>query len=605
MNLGWFRFFHMDFHRFSLRSALSIMSLPGLALAVILAGYPCLAAESPATESVILKLENLHLRDSSGHQRELGKLLNQDSATLLAFIGTECPLARLYIPRLVEMSQARAEQGLAIIALDPNHQDDLTEIAALAREFELPFPLLRDNDARVADRLGVTRTPEVVLIDAEGLVRYRGRIDDQYVIGARRQSATATPLKDAIDALFSGNEVALKQTEPIGCLIGRRPTPESGAEVTYTADIAAIMNEHCVECHRAGQIGPFALTSYDDVSAWAAMLQETIHSGRMPPWFADPAHGEFRNDPRLSREEKRLFDAWIAAGCPQGDPADLPPPPEFAQGWRIPRPDLVIPMAEEPFAVPAEGVVDYKYFPVDPGFTEDKYLIAAEPRPGSPAVVHHIIVHVVQGNGDRIRGVGIAIGYAPGMPPLHLPAGQAMKIPKGSRLVFEMHYTPNGTAMTDLSSVGLKFAPKERIRQLVDSGGIVNQKFEIPPGDPAYKVRADATLGRDRWLTSLTPHMHFRGAAFQYEAIFPNGEREILLNVPRYDFNWQLRYELAEPRKLPAGTKVRCTATYDNSTGNPANPDPSATVRWGQQSWEEMMIGFYTTVPSRPPVEAP
>lgn len=563
------------------------------------------AAEQLPQGSMLPQLSDIRLADSAGHARRMGELLDKDSPTLLAFVGTECPVSRLYLPVLKEIAGKRASSGLAVIALDPNFQDDLTDIAALNREFELPFPLLRDADAKVADMLGITRTPEVLLLDENGRVRYRGRIDNQYQIGVRRESATATPLADAIDTVLAGKDVDEAITEPIGCLIGRRPTPDPNTKITYTSHIAALMHDHCVECHRPGQIGPFSLTSYEDVAPWAPMLQEVIHSGRMPPWLADPDHGKFRNDPRLTTSEKRMFDAWVAVGCPQGNLADLPELPEYPDGWRIGKPDVVIAMAEEAFSVPAEGVVDYQYFRVDPGFTEDKYLVAAEPQPGNPAVVHHIIVHVVKTNDKRIRGTGVGIGYAPGMPPLQLAPGQAMKIPAGSKLIFELHYTPNGTAATDLSRVGLKFCDKEQVRQLVNSAAIVNRKFKIPPRDASYVVEASETLGRDRWLICMTPHMHFRGAAFKYVAFYPDGDREVLLNVPRYDFNWQLRYVLERAKKLPAGTTVHCTAVFDNSANNPANPDPTDTVTWGQQSWEEMMIGFALTVPNPPPVIAP
>ncbi|HEX6986254.1 MAG TPA: alkyl hydroperoxide reductase, partial [Planctomycetaceae bacterium] len=363
--------------------------------------------------------------------------------------------------------------------------------------------------------------------------------------------------------------------------------------------IARLLNARCVECHREGQIGPFALAGYEDAAAWAETMREAIRDGRMPPWFADPAHGEFRNDARLTEDERRLFDAWVEAGCPEGDPADLPEPPRFAEGWRIEEPDAVFAMAEEPFAVPAEGTVGYQYFRVDPKFTEDKYLVAAEPRPGDYGVVHHIIVYVLRPGQERFDAAEAAIGYAPGLPPLRLPPGQAMLIPAGSQLVFEMHYTPNGSPRSDLSRVGMKFAAKEEVKELLRSHAAANPKFEIPPGAKAHTVVARETLDEDRRLISLTPHMHFRGSAFKYEAVYPDGTREVLLNVPRYDFNWQLRYDLAEPKPLPKGTTIVCTAVFDNSADNPHNPDPTRPVRWGEQSWEEMMIGFYATVPGR------
>lgn len=556
-------------------------------------------AEAPSSERTHEIVDEFRLKDASGVERSFAELTDGKRGVVLAFLGTECPVARLYGPRLAEL--AKGNDQIAVIGINPNYQDDLTKIAAFQRDLGLPFPMLRDQDAKIADRLGVTRTPEVVFLDGERRVRYRGRIDDQYGIGVRKASAKARPLEEAIEAVLEGEEVAVARTEPVGCLIGRKPAPKAGAEVTYAKQISRFMNARCVECHREGQIGPFALTSYEDVAAWAETLRETINEGRMPPWFADPAHGDFRNDASLSADEKRLFEAWVDAGCPEGDPSELPEPPSFAEGWRIEEPDLVVAMRERAFSVPAEGTVDYQYFRVDPKFTEDKYLVAAEPRPGDYGVVHHIIVYVLRPGEKRFNAAEAAIGYAPGLPPLRLPEGQAMLIPAGSQFVFEMHYTPNGKASEDLSKVGLVFTEKERVKELVRSHAAANTKFEIPPGEKAHTVIAKDVLDEDRRLTNLTPHMHFRGAAFTYEAIYPDGTREVLLNVPRYDFNWQLRYDLTEPKLLPKGTQIVCTAVFDNSESNPANPDPTAVVRWGEQSWEEMMIGFYATVPVEKP----
>lgn len=574
--------------------------IPTLAFALVAAGEP------PRPGAVGSVVEDFTRRDPAGVERSLAKLAEGKQAVVLAFLGTECPLAKLYAPRLAELARKYEGQGVAFVGIDPNHQDDLTEIAAYARARDLPFPVLSDGDAALADCLGVTRTPTVLLLDEGRVVRYRGRIDDQYAVGARKRAATASALSDTIESLLRGEPVAVAETEPVGCLVSRKPAPQPGVEVTYSKQIARLLNARCVECHREGQIGPFALTSYEDASAWAGTMRETIRDGRMPPWFADPAHGAFRNDARLSDDEKRLFDAWVDAGCPEGDKAELPSPPTFAEGWRIETPDLVFDMADKPFEVPAEGTVDYQYFRVDPKFTEDRYLVAAEPRPGDYGVVHHIIVYVMRPGQKKINAAEAAIGYAPGLPPVRLPAGYAIRVPAGSQLVFEMHYTPNGKPASDLSKVGMRFCDKSEVTTLVRSHAAANNKFEIPPGAKAHTVVAADVIDQDRRLTSLTPHMHFRGAAFKYEATYPDGKTEVLLDVPRYDFNWQLRYDLAEPKPLPKGTKIVCTAVFDNSPDNPANPDPTATVRWGEQSWEEMMIGFYATVPAepRPPVEA-
>ncbi|HTN75637.1 MAG TPA: hypothetical protein VL096_10345, partial [Pirellulaceae bacterium] len=324
-----------------------------------------------------------------------------------------------------------------------------------------------------------------------------------------------------------------------------------------------------------------------------------VQDQRMPPWHADPKHGKFVNDPRLSDEEKQLIRDWVKAGAPEGDPQQTPAPREFVDGWRIGKPDQVVYMSDSAFKVPARGEVKYQYFVVDPGFTEDKWIQAAECRPGNRAVVHHIIIGSAPG-GKRGSGTGGGMLHsdwltatAPGAEPLRLPEGLAKFVPAGSKIVFQMHYTPNGTAQEDRSCVGFKFADPKTVRKEVATEKASTQRFEIPPGADNHRVEATYTFPRDSMMLAMFPHMHLRGKSFRYEAIYPSGEREILLNVPHYDFAWQNAYAFAEPKRMPAGTKLHCVAHFDNSPDNLANPDPDAKVRWGDQTWEEMMIGYF------------
>jgi len=324
----------------------------------------------------------------------------------------------------------------------------------------------------------------------------------------------------------------------------------------------------------------------------------------MPPWHANPAHGHFRNDARLSDEEKSLIARWVEAGAPEGDPAELPPPRQFVTGWQIGQPDAVIYMRDEPFQVPASGEVRYQYFLVDPGFKEDKWIQAAECRPGNRAVVHHIIVGLVPPGAVRpmriVEGVESdwLAATAPGAKPLVLADGLAKLIPAGSKLVFQMHYTPNGTPQEDRSAIGLVFADPKTVKRLVGTDKAANPRFSIPPGASNYRVEATKTFQKDTLLLAFFPHMHLRGKAFRYTAKYPDGREEILLDIPHYDFNWQNTYELAEPKRMPKGSKIHCEAWYDNSDANLANPDPTATVRWGDQTWEEMMIGYFAATPA-------
>lgn len=318
----------------------------------------------------------------------------------------------------------------------------------------------------------------------------------------------------------------------------------------------------------------------------------------MPPWHADPRYGRFSNDARLSDLEKSRILDWARGGAPEGDPADSPPPPVLSDGWNIPGPDMVLSMPA-PFTVPARGVVDYQYFEVDPGFREDRWIRGAEIRPGNRRVVHHCNVFLkAPGSRNDIDTPGELGSYClaattPGALPWLLPTGMAKRIPAGWRLVFVVHYTPVGTVQKDQTQIGLLFDDPATVRKEVATNLLFDPDLRIPPHVADHRVERSRRFDEDVLLLSMFPHMHLRGRSFRYEAIFPDGRSEILLDVPRYDFNWQNRYELAEPRRLPAGTVLRCVAHYDNSAGNPANPDPGATVRAGKQSWDEMFNGYY------------
>jgi peroxiredoxin len=542
------------------------------------------------------KVADFKLADVRGKQHASSDWKEQ-KLLVVAFVGTECPLAKQYAARLVEIAAKYKDQGVQVVAIDANQQDSLAELTHFEKTFKIEFPLLKDPGNLVADQFAAERTPEVFLLDADRKLRYRGRIDDQFTYGKQRPAVEKSYLTDAIDELLAGKEVSVKETESIGCHIGRVLKPKADSAVTYSNQIARIFNQRCVECHRPGEIGPFTLTSYEDVVGWAEMIDEVVSEERMPPWSANPAHGKFANDPRLTSEEKKLIHDWVAAGAPEGDRSQLPEPPKFVEGWRIGKPDQVIYMSDKAYKVPARGEVKYQYFIVDPGFKEDKWVQKAECRPGNRAVVHHIIVGIVPGTGRGRSAAGLDSDWltatAPGARPLLLDDGMAKLIPAGSKIVFQMHYTPNGTAQEDRSCVGFVFADPKKVKREVATQKASTQRFVIPPGDGNHKVEADFRFSKDSLMLAMFPHMHLRGKAFRYEAIYPDGKTEMLLDVPRYDFAWQHAYAFEEPKKMPAGTRIHCTAWFDNSEENLANPDPKARVRWGDQTWEEMMIGYF------------
>ncbi len=370
--------------------------------------------------------------------------------------------------------------------------------------------------------------------------------------------------------------------------------PDAPAAVTFSRDIAPIFQQSCQACHRPGEAAPMPLFTYADARPWARKIKNKVQKREMPPWHADPTHGKWRNDRRLADEDLTRIVSWVDAGAPEGDPKDLPPPREFVEGWNIGKPDAVFTMPRE-FTVKAKGEVSYQYFVVPTDFTEDKWIQAAEARPGNRAVVHHIIVFIQEpgkrGLEQRNLWSTHLCGTAPGEEADVFPAGTAKRIKAGSKLVFQVHYTPSGTVATDRSMVGLRFAREPVKRQLI-VGAVMNQRFRIPPGASEHEVQASYTFREDSTIWTFMPHMHLRGKDFRYDLVFPDGRRETALRVPRWDFNWQHTYYMQEPLKVPKGARIECTAHYDNSAGNKANPDPAKMVRWGDQTWEEMMIGF-------------
>jgi hypothetical protein len=387
----------------------------------------------------------------------------------------------------------------------------------------------------------------------------------------------------------------------------------SAAVVTYSKDVAPIIQKNCMACHRPGEVAPMSFMNYKEVRPWARSIREKVVTRVMPPWFADPQHGHFSNDARLSQKDIDTIVAWVEGGSVEGDPKAMPPNPKFTTGWQIGQPDAVLPMTVE-FEIPANGEIPYKYFAVPTNFTEDKYVQFAEIRQGDRAHLHHVIVSVIypgngplpaagevspgalgaarRSTGDRpADSDGRLIGWAPGEAPLELRPGQAKLIRKGSVLIFQAHYVTNGEPGKDRTSVGLIFS-KTPVEKRVITAGASQSNFAIPPGASNHEVTSEFTFKEDSHIDSLHPHMHVRGKDFKYTLIYPDGTSKVLLWVPRYDFGWQLTYVLKEEIFAPKGSKLVCVAHYDNSINNKFNPDPKATVTWGDQTWEEMMIGY-------------
>ncbi|HZW29934.1 MAG TPA: redoxin domain-containing protein [Isosphaeraceae bacterium] len=568
-----------------------------LTAAAAAAGLPAAAEAKDAPPAVGVVVPDFSLKDIHRRPRSLAGYPDK-KAVVVAFVDTECPLANLFVPSLIELHKEYAGKGVQFLAINSSNQDSFISVSADAQDRHVPFPVLKDFDQKVANAFGATRTPEVFLLDAHRVIRYHGRIDDQYGIGFRRDRPSRRDLKEALDELLAGRPITRPQTDVSGCPIERYEPSRTGQRLTYAEHAAVILQKRCQECHRPGEIGPFPLLTYEDARKRTRRIREAVLEQRMPPWHADPRYGRFSNDRRLTQQERDTLLAWIDSGALKGDDKDLPPPLTFVNGWKIGEPEKVYSMEQE-FRVPATGVLDYQRFVVDPGFPEDVWVQAAECRPGNRKVVHHILVYILApGRRDPYDRDGTAatlVGWAPGdMPALYAP-DTARRIPARSKLLFEVHYTPNGTEQTDRSSVGVRFAKKPPAHS-VEMNILANMFLLIPPGAPNVEGQMTFTFPRDALVLSFMPHMHLRGISARYELTYPDGQTETLLSVPDYDFGWQSAYRLEQPLRVPKGSQLKWIGHWDNSPDNPRNPDPTKTVHWGLQTWDEMQNGWMEVV---------
>ena len=575
----------------------------------------------PDNRGLMQRISNFTLDDAvSGRSVTLFGFIGK-KAVVLVFLGVDCPVGNLYLPRLVELNKHYASKGVIFLGINSNASEDKAAIAKHAKEYGVSFPVLKDIGNGVADSALVERTCETLVLDGAARVRYRGAIDDQYIQGKSKDRPTHNYVRDALDDLIADRPVKTTSSPVAGCLIERaaaRPAtvgkprirgaapevaraldqaeeahPIDPGKPTYSGRVAAILADKCQTCHRPGQAAPFALLTYDDARRKAAVIREVVDERRMPPWHADPRHGEFQNDRGLQPSDRAALLAWIDQGTPLGDAAKLPPPRTYPQSWTIGKPDVVFEIPE-PYYVPAQGVVAYVHFPVPTGWKEDRYIQAAEAVPGDRSVVHHIIVYTLDRTKKNAAGRPEMVhfcAYAPGDLPTILPEGTAKKIPAGVDLLFQVHYTPNGKVRVDRSKVGFIFAKTKPTREAF-TVPVGNTDFLIPARAGDVAVASSFVLPTDVRLISFLPHMHLRGKDFKYTITRPGEKPFVALSVPSYDFAWQTNYILKHPLELPKGTRVDCLAHFDNSAANPYNPDPNQLVRWGEQTFEEMMIGF-------------
>ena len=536
--------------------------------------------------------------DLEGRARRLSDIAGREGV-VIALTSPSCPIAKRYLPSLAELDREYSAKGIGLLLIAPTATDTAEQLRAALRSASIDAPCAPDPLGTLSKTLGARSTTDVFVIDQRRTLVYRGALDDQYGLGYSLEAPRHRYVASAVDALLGGRRPAIAATEAPGCVLdlARSPiVPVSGA-VTYHNRISRLLQAHCQECHRAGGVAPFALGTYDEVVGKAGMIRRMVERGVMPPWFAAPpekgAHSGWLNDRSLPEQDRVDLLAWLNSDRPAGDSNEAPVPRQWPGEWAIGEPDAIY-QIPNPIDVKATGVMAYQNVDVDTGLTEDRWVRALQVRPTAREVVHHVLVFARTGKGRRGEDDGINgffAAYVPGNDHVIYPDGFAKLLPAGARLHFQIHYTPNGTAARDQVRLGVSFL-KQRPEHVVQTAGIAATRLNIPAGAEHHPESASIPVPREVRLLGLFPHMHVRGKAFRYEVILPDGTARTLLEVPRYDFNWQLGYRFAAPPLIPAGSKVRATGWYDNSAQNPANPDPTKNVRWGPQTYDEMMIGY-------------
>jgi thiol-disulfide isomerase/thioredoxin len=549
---------------------------------------------SQSDSSLGNKIENLRFKDIRGVPRELSEL-GSHKAYVFVFVTTDCPIVKKSFPKLLDLYREYHPKDIEFICVNVGINDTLRDMASQAIEYGAPWAFVKDYDAQAAKSLGITRTPEVAVLDSEHRIVYRGRIDDQIRLGGVKPKASREDLREALEDILSGKPIGVPETLSDGCVISAK-TPNATAvnsALTFYEHIAPILHSHCSNCHRPGTAAPFSLITAQDVIAHAEMIAEVVRDETMPPWYANRNHGKFQNDRSLSIQQKQMFTEWLDSQRTIG-PAEserqLPAVEETP--WRIGTPDLIITTLEQ-HTVPATGFVPYKYVVLPHVFLNDTWVSAFEIRPLNPAVVHHCNMAYATSQGASEET--FITGYVPGGQPMDLTKfdnGVAYKLPAGSALGLQIHYTTTGQEQKCRIQVGLRF-PREKVRKQLYHFVLDPRGWKIPPGDPAFRIRSSHELKRDADLLGIFTHMHVRGRDMTFYALDSSGERETLLQIPNYNFEWQLGYEIAPGSKLyPKGTKIEAIAHFDNSTFNPFNPDPKATVEYGPQTVDEMFNGF-------------
>ena len=547
----------------------------------------------PSTHRVGRHMPDFNFKDIAGKAHTLSDYSHK-KATVFVLTTTGCPLARKMTPSVVRLAAEFAEKDVSFFMVNVGEADRFEAMMKAVGDYKIKVPYVADPKGELAGYFAPMTTTEAFVIDAARTLVYRGAVSDQYGFAYALDKPRNAYLADALEAVVAGQSPTVSATTAPGCDVEIEPLPLA-QDVTYHNRISRIMQQNCVECHRAGGLGPFPLDNPDDVVANRAMIKRMVSRGLMPPWFAaeqaEPTHAGWAQDRALAADDKADLLAWLSSDRPVGKKADAPLPLQFPPEWEIGQPDTVIKLPRS-VKVKAEGTMPYVNLRVKTNYPEDRWVRAFEVRPTDLAVVHHVLVFVIDlKSGNAREDSGFFAAYVPGNNKRIYPEGFAKKLPAGSTLLFQMHYTPIGRATVDQTELGLIFSDAPPVHE-VRTTGISNRRIEIPPHAANHAEFGNIPVPVPVRLLGLMPHMHLRGKAFRYEAVLPDGDSELLLDIPRYDFNWQLMYRFAEPYEVPAGSTIRVTGWFDNSADNPANPSPGSTVRWGKQTEDEMLIGY-------------
>jgi hypothetical protein len=536
------------------------------------------------------------------------------------FVSSECPISNGYIKTLNELHSkiSKSEKAAEFFGVVSDPTVTRTQAAKHFGEFKAEFPILFDSSGLLAQVLRPSHVPEAFVLDRDGKLVYRGAIDNSWeAIGRRRPKAEKEFLADAIKFASHSKGVAVAETKPVGCLFEIPSKGDEKAKVTYTRDIAPIIQTRCLNCHREGQVAPFALADYDQIAKRAKQIVRVTQDRIMPPWIPSPGHDKFVAERWLTDRELELIKTWAETGRAKGDDADIPPAPTFAEGWRLGQPDLILKMAE-PFTVPADGPDLLQNFVIPIDIAEDKLVAAIEFHPGNKRVTHHSVLFLDASGGARkldkatpepgyanfggpgFLPSGALGGWSVGNTPRPLPNGMGRYLKKGSDLVVQMHYHPTGKLETDQSEIGLYFVKKPIAESLKESARLVgsiwmaNYDMEIAAGEKDYRRSTSYTLPKEVIMVGVVPHMHLLGKSMNVTATLPDKTVKTLIGINNWNYNWQDEYYYERPFKLPAGTRLDVEAVFDNSDKNPSNPSsPPKRVTWGDGTKDEMLFCFF------------